>query len=130
MMWAVMADLEEKQMVSQLLDVYGALLTDRQRDFLDLHYNEDLSYGEIAEGENISRQAVHDTIHHGKKALFRFEEHLHLLDQPRRQTGAFPDKERIEEELTKLAALLRDDIIYNVKPLRRTVQGILDLLGN
>ena len=41
-----------------LLDIYGNMLTDRQRDVMELYYWEDLSLGEIAESNNITRQAV------------------------------------------------------------------------
>ena len=52
-----------------LFDCYGGLLTDKQRELFDLHYNQDLSLGEIAENEGISRQGVHDAIGRAEAAL-------------------------------------------------------------
>ena len=46
--------------MTMLYDFYGELLTDRQKEFFDLYYNEDLSLAEIAENEGISRQGVLD----------------------------------------------------------------------
>ena len=48
--------------MTMLFDFYGELLTDRQKEFFDLYYNEDLSLSEIAENEGISRQGVRDVI--------------------------------------------------------------------
>lgn len=126
-----MADLEEKQKISQLIDVYGGLLTDRQRDFLDLHYNEDLSYGEIAEAEDISRQAVHDTIQHGKSAILHFEEHLGLLEQQAKRDhgNTINNQDEVIRELDEMLLLLKDDILYNVNPLRKKIKRIKELLG-
>ena len=44
--------------ISTLRSYYGALLTQRQNDLLVMHYDEDLSFGEIANIVGISRQAV------------------------------------------------------------------------
>ena len=44
--------------MTMLFDFYGELLTDRQKEFYDLYYNEDLSLSEIAENYGISRQGV------------------------------------------------------------------------
>ena len=44
--------------MTMLFDFYGELLTDRQKEFFDLYYNEDLSLAEIAENAGISRQGV------------------------------------------------------------------------
>ena len=48
--------------MTMLYDFYGELLTERQREFFDLYYNDDLSLSEIAENAGISRQGVRDVI--------------------------------------------------------------------
>ena len=48
--------------ISFLLDFYGDMLTDKQRDVVELYYNEDLSLAEIAAHSGITRQGVRDSI--------------------------------------------------------------------
>lgn len=64
-----------------LLDFYGQLLTDKQREVLELYYNEDLSLAEIAQNteSSITRQGVRDSIKRGEAALFEMEEKLGLV---------------------------------------------------
>lgn len=62
--------------ISALLDTYGALLSDRQRDVLDLYYNGDLSLAEIAEDTGITRQGVRDALKKGEAELMAYEEKL------------------------------------------------------
>lgn len=61
-----------------LLDFYGELLTEKQREAMDLYYNEDLSLAEIAEPLSISRQGVRDSIKRGEKQLMDLEDTLGL----------------------------------------------------
>lgn len=69
--------MKEKNLnISTLLDYYGDVLTDKQRDLAELYYNEDLSLGEISELENISRQGVRDSIKRGELVLFELEDKL------------------------------------------------------
>ncbi len=56
-----------------LLDMYGDVLTEKQRDVLDLYYNEDLSLSEIASNDEISRQGVRDSIKRGEEALLELD---------------------------------------------------------
>ena len=53
---------EEAVLRTMLFDFYGELLTEKQREYFDLHYNEDLSLAEIAALTGISRQGVWDTL--------------------------------------------------------------------
>ena len=62
--------------IARLLDFYSQLLTQRQKTCLDLHYNADMSLLEIAEQENISRQAVFDAIKKGEASLIKLENSL------------------------------------------------------
>ena len=60
--------------ISILLDAYGALLTERQRELVDLYYNEDLSLAEISENTGITRQGVRDGIKKSESFLRECEE--------------------------------------------------------
>lgn len=70
--------MEERAEIAMLLDFYGQMLTPRQYEILDLHYNSDFSLGEIAEQLNISRQGVYDGVKKGKEALRLLEQKLGL----------------------------------------------------
>ena len=65
--------------MAMLFDFYGDLLTDRQREFYDLYYNEDLSLAEIAENYGISRQGVRDVIVRAEAAMTEIEDKTHLI---------------------------------------------------
>ena len=68
--------MEKNVEISILCDLYGKLLTQKQFDFLNDYYNNDLSLSEIAENNQITRQAVRDIIKKGEKKLFEYEEKL------------------------------------------------------
>ena len=62
--------------VTLLFDTYGGMLTDKQREYLDMRYNQDMSLGEIAEMQGVSRQAVHDNLVRTENLLRRMEENI------------------------------------------------------
>lgn len=66
--------------MSLLLDRYGELLTDRQRDLMHRYYEEDLSLGEVAGQVGVSRQAVFDAVKHGEASLEKYESALGLVE--------------------------------------------------
>lgn len=65
--------------MAMLFDFYGDVLTDRQKEFYDLYYNEDLSLGEIAENYGITRQGVRDVIVRAEAVLTELEDKTGLI---------------------------------------------------
>ena len=65
--------------MTMLFDFYGELLTERQKEFFDLYYNEDLSLAEIAENSGISRQGVRDVIVRAEAAMQEVEDKTGLI---------------------------------------------------
>ena len=65
--------------MTMLFDFYGEILTQRQKEFFDLYYNEDLSLGEIAENCGISRQGVRDVIVRAEAAMQEIEDKTGLI---------------------------------------------------
>ena len=72
---------EKNFKISFLLDFYGNILTEKQKDAIDLYYNEDLSLAEIAEHQNITRQGVRDAIKRGEEILLETEEKLGFAEK-------------------------------------------------
>ncbi|MBM7540548.1 putative DNA-binding protein [Amphibacillus cookii] len=70
--------LEKTTRVNFLLDFYQALLTPKQRNYMELYYLEDYSLGEISEAFNVSRQAVYDNIRRTESMLESYEDKLKL----------------------------------------------------
>ncbi len=89
-------------MHSMLLDFYGELLTDKQRECCELHYNDDLSLAEIAEQLGISRQGVWDNIRRADAALAEFEDKTRLVA---RFTAAQRSLERLCGQMRRLSEL-------------------------
>ena len=54
--------MDKKIEISMLWQIYGALLTEKQKEYIDYYYNEDLSLAEIAQNDGITRQGVRDII--------------------------------------------------------------------
>ena len=64
--------------ISFLLDFYGDMLTETQREVVDAYYNEDLSLAEIAQDRDITRQGVRDAIKRAEQQLLEMEDRLGL----------------------------------------------------
>lgn len=112
-----------------LFDFYGDLLTDRQKEFFDLYYNEDLSLAEIGENYGITRQGVRDVIVRGEAYMETVEEKTGLIkrfhtmraqledvascadDLLRRNAEAYddPELERLGHKLKELAETMKQE---------------------
>jgi len=64
-----------------LFDYYGDFLTKKQRDIFEQYYLNDLSLGEIAENNGITRQGVYDNLRRAQRALQNFEKKLGLVNK-------------------------------------------------
>lgn len=71
--------------LGELLDWYGALLTQRQRAITGQYANENCSLSEIAERETISRQAVRDALVRSEEQLQGYEKALGMIRRFREQ---------------------------------------------
>lgn len=85
--------------ISVLLDFYGSMLTDKQRDVIELYYNEDLSLAEIAEHEKITRQGVRDSIKRGEVVLIEMEQRLGLVAKFKQLSETLADISRLADSI-------------------------------
>ena len=94
--------MDKKVEISMLWEIYGSLLTDKQNEYIDYYYNEDLSLSEIAENDNITRQAVRDIIKKGERKLFEYEEKLLFMKKTINQ------EQKIQQILFNLTNIQKD----------------------
>lgn len=80
-----------------LYDFYGELLTEHQRRIYEGIVYENLSLGEIAEEEGVSRQAVHDIVKRCDKILQGYEDKLRLIEKFRKIKDKVSDISRLSE---------------------------------
>ncbi len=89
----IIDDIYEKTV---LFDIYGDLLTDKQKELYNLYYLEDYSLAEIAEEKGISRQGVRDSVKKSYEHLLDYENKLSIMKRYLRQ----------RENLTKVISFL------------------------
>ena len=75
----LMNNLETTLYYSELLNLYGNLLSETQREMLEDYYCYDLSFSEIADNRHVTRSAVEDAIKKGKRKLDDYEKKLGSL---------------------------------------------------
>ncbi len=71
----------DKNKMVMLLDFYGDVLTEKQREAMDMYYNDDYSLAEIAENTAISRQGVRDRLQKSERIIMELEDKLHLFER-------------------------------------------------
>jgi len=105
--------------MTMLFDFYGEVLTERQKEFFDLYYNEDLSLAEIAENYGISRQGVRDVIVRAEAIMTELEDKTGLLKRFMQMRGRV---EAIEEAAAAIGTI--NYRLYDSEDLARLVQVI------
>jgi hypothetical protein len=109
-------DMEPKVQQTYLYDFYGELLNEHQRRIFEDFVFNDLSLGEIAEEQGVSRQAVHDLVKRSTKKLEEYEETLHLLS-------------RFLELRDKAAAIRQRALDYEQSHEQRLLEEIKQISG-
>lgn len=105
---------------SLLYDFYGELLTENQKNIIDMYYNLDYSLGEISEVTQISRQGIYDTLKRAENTLWGYEKKLKLVEKYIKQNSLL---KKIDSEIDKILP----DMIYNSK-IKETLIEIKDII--
>lgn len=106
-----------------LFDFYGDVLTDRQKEFYDLYYNEDLSLAEIAENYGITRQGVRDVIVRAEAILTDLEDKTGLI----RRFHAM--RSQLDEIVKSAEAILERNTRYDDEQIDALARRICDAAG-
>ena len=108
--------LDKVLQIASLIDFYGALLTEKQRRCLELHYLEDWSLAEIAGEFDVSRQAVHDILRRSEQLLVSYEERLGLIERYARIETSIRELEECVSALEEWPQ--KDLVITKIRSLR------------
>ncbi|WP_297233325.1 YlxM family DNA-binding protein [uncultured Flavonifractor sp.] len=109
-----------------LYDFYGDMLTDRQKEFYDLYYNEDLSLAEIAENYGITRQGVRDVIVRAEAILTELEDKTGIIKRFHRMQQQFLEVEEAVNAIAQRNEQRWQDDEVEIQCSR--IRGILDQL--
>ena len=114
--------MEKNVEISILCELYGKLLTEKQFEFIDDYYNNDLSLSEIAENEEITRKGVIDIIKKGEKKLFEYEEKLLFMKKTINQ------EQKIQQVLWNLTKIQKDSSDKQVTSILEEIKKELNCL--
>ena len=110
--------------ISYLLDYYGDVLTQKQRDVMEQYYNDDFSLAEIAANFGITRQGVRDSIKRGESILLELEQ----------KVGFAARYKAVQESMARIEELTRDIRFRNANnyavsdQIERDAAAILEIL--
>ncbi len=96
--------MEEVIYLNELYDFYGSLLTDKQRDYFENYYFNNLSLGEMAESYGVSRNAIHKQLKIVEERLKYYEENLELLKKAKKAESLVQkiSDEKLRDEILEL----------------------------
>ncbi len=87
---------------SILLDFYGDMLTEKQKEVIEYYYNEDLSLSEIALNQGITRQGVRDSIKRAEALLYDMENRLGLAKKFKQMQDGLESILDIAEKISQI----------------------------
>ena len=103
--------MEKKIELGMLCEIYGNLLTEKQKEVINDYANQDLSLTEIAENNNITRQAVNDIVKKGETKLLEYEQKLGIMKKTINQEKQI---QNILSELNKITDASSDKKIEKI----------------
>ena len=106
--------MDEKLKQAYLYDFYGEMLNDHQRRIYEDFVFNDLSLGEIASEEGISRRGVADMVKRCEKKLLAYEEKLHLVEK---FVSVKNDVERIHSLTEKFKTTKNEELIETIEAI-------------
>ena len=109
--------LEKTLQLTMMYDYYGQLLTEKQQKVMELYFFHDLSLGEIAEQQDISRQGVYDHLHRAEEVLQEYEEKLGLVARNKKVRNELDDFAR-EIENSSAVSEIRERVLSYIARLK------------
>ncbi|MBN2899539.1 MAG: YlxM family DNA-binding protein [Clostridia bacterium] len=113
--------IEKKVKIGNLYDFYGELLTDKQKDIVELFCLQDFTFGEISEELSVSRQAVFDTMKRVESILENYEKKLGLYAK------FTQSKAYVKALLAEVETLRTSDVVQSDPTVAETVESIFQL---
>lgn len=105
--------------IGLLFDFYGALLTGKQQQCLEMHYIHDLSLSEIGSELGVSRQAVYDILKRAEQTLEEYEAKLKLVNR-------YQQEQQTIKQVYQLVGNLSPEI-RNIPEIQSVLQKLANL---
>ena len=108
--------MDEVVYYNELYDLYGELLTEKQREYFEDYYFNNLSYAEMADDFDVSRNAIFKQVHIVTDKLIEYEDKLHLLEKKKKLLEIIDEvkdkniKNKLEEIIKEILFLF---VCYN-----------------
>ncbi len=115
--------MEKKIELGMLCEIYGNLLTEKQKEVINDYANQDLSLTEIAENNNITRQAVNDIVKKGETKLLEYEQKLGIMKKQ------LETEKQIQNILSELSKITDNSSDKKVERILNSVRKELTMLN-
>ena len=100
-------ELEKTELMNNLLDLYGCLLTENQLNIMEMYYMDDLTLSEIGENLGITRSGVFDTVKKASALLEMYEAKLELSKKEKVKIELLNNIEKLSiDEIKKIVEKL------------------------